>query len=68
MYLKTAATLIFSLVIALALTKTVFYEEQATLRPDFMQLFERLSSPVVGSKGEAIEPGVDPTPPSTIYY
>lgn len=66
--LKTSGSLIFSFLLTLFLTQYVFYPDSPTRRPVFTNLSERISSPIIGSKGEPIKPGVDPTPPPGIYY
>lgn len=68
LYLKTSAVLIFSFLFTFLLTKFVFYEEKPKLRPEFTRISERILRPIIGSKGEPIKAGVDPTPPASIYY
>ena len=66
-YLKTAAVLVFSFLFTFLLTRLVFFEEKAKLRPGFVRVTERILQPIIGSKGEPVEVGVDPTPPASIY-
>ncbi len=67
-YFKTGLVLVSSFVITFAVTQFVFYPETQEFRPQFVKLFNRITGPVIGGSGDPIQPGVDPTPPPSIYY
>lgn len=67
-YLKTGVILVFSLLLTFGLTGFVFESDVPELKPKARKIFERTTSTVVGSKGEPVKEGVDPTPPPSIYY
>ena len=67
-FLKTVAGLGVSFLLTIVITKFVFYPESPEVRTDFSRIFERVASPIIGSKGEPVEAGVDATPPPSIYY
>lgn len=66
--LKTITSLGVSFLLTIVITKFVFYPESPEVRTDFSRIFERVASPIIGSKGEPVEAGVDVTPPPSIYY
>lgn len=67
-YLKTIFVIAFSLMLTFGLTNFVFESDRPQLKPRNAIIFERAISIVVGSKGEPVKEGVDPTPPPSIYY
>lgn len=67
-YLKTGVILVFSLILTFGLTGLVFESDAPAFKPTAARIFDRTTSIVVGSKGEPVKEGVDPTPPPSIYY
>lgn len=67
-FLKTVAGLGVSFLLTIVITKFVFYPEYPEARTEFVRIFDRITSPVIGSKGEPVKAGVDVTPPPSIYY
>ncbi len=65
-YLKSLISIISSIVLTFLLTGVVFFPESPQLRPAFANISERIISIFIGSKGEAVRPGLDPIPPGGI--
>lgn len=67
-YLKTGVILVFSLMLTFGLTGFVFEPDVPQFKPTVARIFETTTSVIIGSKGEPVKEGVDPTPPPSIYY
>lgn len=67
-YLKTGVILVFSLILTFGLTGFVFESDVPELKPKARRIFETTTSVIIGSKGEPVKEGVDPTPPPSIYH
>lgn len=52
--------------VSFGLTKVAFYEERPVMRPKFAQITDRIISLFIGSRGEPVQLGLDPTPPPGI--
>lgn len=67
-YIKTGVAIVGSIIITFVLMTFLFENNTPTVKPGFSRFVNRVTNTIVGSPGEPVLVGIDPTPPPTIYY